>query len=81
MRAKPPYTAREGQYLVFVHYYSKLNGQPPAEADMQRYFGVSAPSVHEMILRLERKGLIIREPGKARTIRNVLGRKDLPDLE
>ena len=81
MRAKPPYTAREGQYLAFVHYYSKLNGQPPAEADMQRYFGVSAPSVHQMIVRLERKGLIIREPGKARTIRTVLGRKDLPDLE
>jgi repressor LexA len=81
MQVKPSYTPKEGRYLAFIYYYTKVNGQPPAEADMQRYFGVSAPSVHEMILRLERKGLIIREPGKARTIRNVLGRKDLPDLE
>ncbi len=79
--AHSPYTAKEGQYLAFIHYYTKLHGRPPAEADMQRYFKVSPPSVHQMIVRLERKGLIVREPGKARTIRNVLDRKDLLDLE
>jgi Mn-dependent DtxR family transcriptional regulator len=81
MRAKPPYTHKEGQYLAFIHYYTKLNAQPPAEADMQRYFQRSAPSVHQMVLTLERKGLIVREPGRARTIRNTLERRDLPDLE
>jgi Mn-dependent DtxR family transcriptional regulator len=36
--------------------------RPPAEADLQRHFGVSPPSVHQMILTLERRGLIKRQP-------------------
>lgn len=76
-----PYTSKQGQYLAFIHYYTKINGRPPAEADMQRYFGVSAPAVHQMVVKLDQKGLIEREPGKPRTIRNVLDREDLPDLE
>ena len=28
---------KQGQYLAFIHYYTKVNGKPPAEADMQRY--------------------------------------------
>jgi len=35
-------------------------GQAPAEADMQRHFRVSPPSVHQMILALERDGFIRR---------------------
>jgi hypothetical protein len=35
---KPRFTEREGQYLAFIYYYTKLNGRPPAEADMQRFF-------------------------------------------
>src|SRR5262245_59114101 len=42
------YTPRQGQYLAFIYYYTKLHGVPPAEADIQRYFRVSAPAVHEM---------------------------------
>jgi len=38
---KAQYTARQGQYLAFIYYYSKINGRPPAQAEMQRYFGVS----------------------------------------
>ncbi len=77
----PPYTPKEGQYLAFIYYYTKLNGQPPAEADMQRYFEVSPPTVHQMIVKLHRKGLIEREEGKPRTITNVLEREKLPDLK
>ena len=40
---------------------------PPAEADMQRHFQVSPPSVHQMVLTLERAGLIRRTPGVARS--------------
>ena len=76
-----PFTHKQGQYLAFIYYYSKLNGQPPAEADMQRYFRVSPPSVHQMILTLEANGLIERIPGQGRSIRLLLERKDLPDLE
>jgi DNA-binding MarR family transcriptional regulator len=44
----------------------------PAEMDMQRHFRTTSPTVHQMILTLERKGLISREPGKARPIRVLL---------
>ena len=74
------YTPRQGQFLAFIYYYTKLNGQPPAEADMQRYFKVSAPAVHQMVVTLEKKGFIERVPGQARSIRLLLSREELPDL-
>jgi repressor LexA len=40
------YTHKRGQYLAFIHYYTKIHGVAPAEAEMQRYFGVTPPSVH-----------------------------------
>ncbi len=48
---------------------------------MQAYFGVSAPSVHQMIVTLERKGLISRVPGQARSVRVLVPREQLPVLE
>ncbi len=78
---KARYTPRQGQFLAFIYYYTKIHGQPPAEADIQRYFKVSPPSVHQMILTLEKNRLIERTPGKARTIRLLLSREELPDLE
>ena len=75
------YTPRQGQFLAFIYYYTKLNGQPPAETDMQRYFRVSAPAVHQMVVMLKKKGYIERVPGRARSIRLLLSREDLPDLE
>lgn len=75
------YTPKQGQYLSFIYYYTKLNGYPPAEADMQRYFKATPPTVHNMVITLEQHGLIERIPGKPRTIRVLLPRQDLPDLE
>jgi repressor LexA len=75
------YTPRQGQFLAFIYYYTKIHGQPPAEADIQRYFKISPPSVHQMILTLEKNRLIERVPGKARSIRLLLSREELPDLE
>ena len=74
------YTPRQGQFLAFIYYYTKLNGQPPAEADMQRYFKVSAPAIHQMVVTLEKKEFIERVPGQARSIRLLLSREELPDL-
>ena len=74
------YTVTQGQYLAFIYYYTKLHGVPPAEADMQCYFKVSPPSVHNMIVTLERRRLIARTPGAARSIRLLLSRDQLPDL-
>ncbi len=77
----PSYTAKQGQYLAFIHYYQKVHRQAPAEADLQQYFRVSPPSIHQMILRLEEQGLISRVPGQARSIRILLPPELLPDLE
>jgi repressor LexA len=74
------YTEKQGQYLAFIHYYSKINRQPPAEADMQRFFRVSPPSVHRMLVDLERKKLIAKTPGQARSIRLLLPPHQLPEL-
>lgn len=76
----PKYTQTQGRYLAFIHYYSKLHGVPPAEADIQRYFKVSPPTVHQMILTLEKRGLIERVPGQARTLRVLLPPEELPPL-
>lgn len=75
------YTAKQGQYLSFIYYYTMVNRCSPAESDMQKYFRVSAPSVHQMILTIEREGLIFRIPGQARSIRLNVPREQLPALE
>ena len=75
------FTPLQGQYLSFIHFYTKLNGRPPAEADMQAYFKATPPSVHDMVLRLEARGLIARAPGQARSIKLLLPVGELPELE
>jgi SOS-response transcriptional repressor LexA len=77
---KPP-TAKQGQYLAFIVYYRKIHGIAPSELEMQRYFKVSPPSVHQMVLTLEINGFIERVPGQARSIRLLISREDLPELE
>jgi DNA-binding MarR family transcriptional regulator len=76
-----PFTVKQGQYLAFIYYYSKIHGTPPAEADFQRYFRVTPPVVHQMIKTLHAHGFIDREHGKARSIKLRLTRAQLPDLE
>jgi repressor LexA len=74
-------TKKQGQYLAFLHYYTKMNGRPPAEYEMERYFKVSPPSVHQMIMTLEKKGFITRIPGQARSIQLLIPRAEVPDLD
>jgi DNA-binding transcriptional regulator YdaS (Cro superfamily) len=52
----------------------------PAEAERQRPFGVSPPSVHSMILSLERAWLIRRQPHVARSIEGLIAPESLPVL-
>lgn len=78
---KKAYTAKQGQYLAFIFYYTKIHGIPPAESAMQNYFKVSPPSVHQMVLTLEANGFIERVPGKGRSIRVLVPREELPNLE
>ena len=77
----PTYTPKQGQYLAFIYYYAKLNGCAPAQADIQRYFGVTGPAVNSMLKTLEKRGLISRVPHQPRSIQLLLIREELPDLE
>ena len=77
---RPGLTPRQRQYLAFIHAYRRLHGRAPAEADIQRFFRVSPPSVHQMLLTLERVGLISRQPGVARSITLTIDPQQLPEL-
>lgn len=77
---KAEYTPRQGQYLAFIHYYAKIHGRAPAEADFEQYFRVAFSSVHRMIVMLEKRGLITRMPGEPRSIRLLISKEELPDL-
>jgi SOS-response transcriptional repressor LexA len=77
----PSFTEKQGQYLAFIHAYTLVMGRPPAEADMQRFFAVTPPSVHQMVLTLERQGFISRKPASARSIRLLVDPDILPKLQ
>src|SRR5438093_12421098 len=74
------FTETQGRYLAFIYTYSCMFRRPPAEADLQRHFRVSPPSVHQMVLTLERAGLIRRQPGVARSIQVLVHPDTLPPL-
>src|SRR5215207_8303847 len=72
------FTERQGQYLAFIDAYTRVHGRPPAETYMQRHFQLSPPSVHQMVLTLERLGHIRRQPGVARSIEVLLAPEPCP---
>lgn len=78
--ASPRFTEKQGQYLAFIYTYALVNGRPPAEADIQAFFGVTPPSVHNMVLELERRGLVRRIPRQARSLTVLVDPDDLPRL-
>ena len=79
-RPAKAFTSKQGQYLAFIHLYPRLHRRPPAETDMQQYFRVTPPSVHQMVLTLERGGFIKRQPRVARSIELLVDPKLLPEL-
>ena len=62
------FTPRQGQYLAFTQADTLVNGRPPAHTDIQRFFRLTPPTVHQMLLTLEKAGLISRRPGGPRSI-------------
>src|SRR5258705_8567063 len=74
------FTPKQGQYLAFIHLYTRLHRRPPTETDMQEYFRVSPPSVHQMVLTPERGGFIRRQPRAARSIELLVDPTCLPEL-
>ncbi|NCC29566.1 MAG: GntR family transcriptional regulator [Gammaproteobacteria bacterium] len=74
------FTSKQGQYLAFIDNYSVMFGQAPAEADLQRFFGTSPPTIHQMLVTLAEKGLISRTPGKARSVLILVEPQEIPRL-
>ena len=79
-RTSSRFTDKQGQYLAFIAAYTLVNGRPPAETDMQRFFGTTPPSVHQMVLTLEKAGLITRTPRAARSIVVIVDPDAIPKL-
>lgn len=75
------FTTLQGQYLAFIYTYTKLNRRAPAEADMQRYFRVTPPTVHRMVMELEKRGLLSRQPHQPRSIQLLIPPELLPPLD
>lgn len=73
------FTEKQGHYLAFIYTYSHMFGRPPAETDMQRHFGVSPPSVHQMIVTLERNGLHSPSSRRSQKHRNPRAARKLAD--
>ena len=47
------YTDKQGQYLAFIYYYTKIHGCAPSGTEKQQYFRVYPQAVHQMVLALE----------------------------
>ena len=75
------FTEKQGEYLAFIYAYSHMFRRSPAETDLQRHFQVSPPSVHQMVVTLERNGLIRRQPGVARSIELLVAPEEIPILK
>jgi DNA-binding FadR family transcriptional regulator len=80
-RYRPAFTPLQGQYLAFIHAYTLVNGRPPAEHEMMRFFQVTPPTVHRMVVTLEQTGLISRQPGRPRSITVLVHEDELPRLK
>jgi DNA-binding MarR family transcriptional regulator len=75
------FTEKQGQYLAFIDSYMTMHARAPAEADLERFFRTTPPTIHQMILKLEEKGFISRVPGQARSIRLLIDPDELPRLK
>lgn len=71
----------QGQLVAFIYWYTKVHRVPPSENEIAEFMGVRGPSAHAMIVRLDARGVLTRRPGEPRTIRVLLPRNEIPDLD
>ncbi len=74
-------TRQRGQLLAYVYWYTKVHRIPPSENEVAEFLGVRGPSAHRMIVQLAEAGMLSRTPGQPRTLRVLLPREEIPDLE
>jgi len=74
------FTEKQEQYLAFIDSYMTMFERSPAEMDLQRFFRATPSAIHQMILNLEKNGLISRTPGQARSINLLIDAEEIPKL-
>ena len=72
------FTPTQGRYLAFIHAYTEGFGLSPAESEIAAAIGVSPPSANQMMKTLEKKTLIRRQPGVARSIEILIAPDMIP---
>ena len=72
------FTPTQGRYLAFIHAYINRHGYPPAETEIAAAMCVSPPSVNQMVKMLEKKGLILRQPGQPRSLQILIPEDEIP---
>src|SRR5437868_12474117 len=72
------FTPTQGRYLAYIHAYIGRHGYPPAESEIAAAMCVSPPSVNQMVKMLEKKGLILRQPGQARSLQVLIPEEEIP---
>jgi hypothetical protein len=72
------FTETQGRYLAFINAYIRRHGYPPAESEIAAAMCVSPPSVNMMVKTLEKKGLILRQPGQARALQILIPEDEIP---
>jgi repressor LexA len=75
------FTARQGEYLTFIHRFTQRFGVAPSFEEIGRHFGTTPPSVNNMIKTLCARGLLSRLPGVARSLRVLVPETMLPEGE
>lgn len=74
-------TPTQGRYLAYIHAYTDGFGLPPAESEIAEAMDVSPPSANQMMKMLEKKGLIRRQAGIARSIEILVAVDAIPKWE
>jgi DNA-binding MarR family transcriptional regulator len=60
--------------LAYLGLFWRLHQYGPSESERAEHFRVSARSLHKMIVNLEEKGLVTREPGVPRSVQVAVPR-------
>ena len=61
-------TARQAEVLSFIEDHTGRNGFPPSVRDIGDRFSLNPATVHDHIKALERKGRLLRQPNRSRSL-------------
>jgi repressor LexA len=67
-KAKKSLTTGQRRVFNTIIHLIKRNGYPPTTRELAAELGIKAPSVHEQLNRLQKKGFINKQKNKARSI-------------